>query len=303
MNFYSNGKLLLTGEYLVLDGAKALAIPTKYGQSLEVSSREKKGMHWTSIAHDGSIWFENELNIENLATSYMSEDNLVTRRIFDLLICAKQLNPEFLSENIGLQIKTSLDFNRNWGLGTSSTLINNVAQWANVDAYTLLENTFGGSGYDIACAKHNAPIVFQRVNNKPHSEEVAYNPLFSEQLYFVYLNKKERSDAAVKRYKDISLEKRIAYLKPISQITESILHCESFDLFNELISEHEQLIGDLINELPVKQKLFGDFDGAIKSLGAWGGDFILVSSNENPRDYFESKGYSVVIPFNEMIKK
>jgi hypothetical protein len=27
--FYSNGKLLITGEYLVLDGAKAFALPTK----------------------------------------------------------------------------------------------------------------------------------------------------------------------------------------------------------------------------------------------------------------------------------
>ena len=35
-NFYSNGKLLLTAEYLVLDGAKALALPTKFGQDLEV---------------------------------------------------------------------------------------------------------------------------------------------------------------------------------------------------------------------------------------------------------------------------
>ena len=32
--FYSNGKLLITGEYVVLDGAKALALPTKYGQNL-----------------------------------------------------------------------------------------------------------------------------------------------------------------------------------------------------------------------------------------------------------------------------
>ena len=30
--FYSNGKLLITGEYVVLDGAKALALPTKFGQ-------------------------------------------------------------------------------------------------------------------------------------------------------------------------------------------------------------------------------------------------------------------------------
>lgn len=34
--FYSNGKLLLSGEYAVLDGALSLAVPTKYGQLLSV---------------------------------------------------------------------------------------------------------------------------------------------------------------------------------------------------------------------------------------------------------------------------
>ena len=39
--FYSNGKLLITGEYVVLDGAKALALPTKFGQSLVVKQGPK----------------------------------------------------------------------------------------------------------------------------------------------------------------------------------------------------------------------------------------------------------------------
>ena len=38
--FYSNGKLLITGEYLVLDGARSLAIPTKFGQFLIVEEIE-----------------------------------------------------------------------------------------------------------------------------------------------------------------------------------------------------------------------------------------------------------------------
>lgn len=36
ISFKSNGKLLLTGEYLVLDGAVALALPTKMGQIMTV---------------------------------------------------------------------------------------------------------------------------------------------------------------------------------------------------------------------------------------------------------------------------
>ena len=64
--FYSNGKLLITGEYLVLNGAKALALPTKFGQSLEVSSIEEKKIIWTSLDFDKSIWFETELTFEDI---------------------------------------------------------------------------------------------------------------------------------------------------------------------------------------------------------------------------------------------
>jgi mevalonate kinase len=37
LDFYSHGKLLITSEYAVLDGAKALALPTRLGQKLSVS--------------------------------------------------------------------------------------------------------------------------------------------------------------------------------------------------------------------------------------------------------------------------
>ncbi len=47
--FYSNGKLLLTGEYLVLDGAKALALPTKMGQNLQVVTHDKPTISWKSF--------------------------------------------------------------------------------------------------------------------------------------------------------------------------------------------------------------------------------------------------------------
>ena len=37
--FRSNGKLLVSAEYLVLDGAEALAFPTRLGQTLSVEKR------------------------------------------------------------------------------------------------------------------------------------------------------------------------------------------------------------------------------------------------------------------------
>ena len=55
---------------------------------------------------------------------------------------------------------------------------------------------------------------------------------------------------------------------------------------------------------PVKNKIFPDFWGAIKSLGAWGGDFVLATSSKDEattKDYFNSKGYHTVLLFSELV--
>ena len=64
--FYSNGKLLITGEYVVLDSAKALALPTKFGQSLVVKSGENQQIKWASFDSDKSIWFEDIISFEEI---------------------------------------------------------------------------------------------------------------------------------------------------------------------------------------------------------------------------------------------
>ena len=51
----------------------------------------------------------------------------------------------------------------------------------------------------------------------------------------------------------------------------------------------------------VQEVLFSDFKGIVKSLGAWGGDFVMVISKENPTDYFKERGFTVVVPYNDMI--
>ena len=56
-SFFSHGKLLLTGEYLVLDGAKALAIPTQQGQEMSVEILPGSGnIYWTAKDINGNIW-------------------------------------------------------------------------------------------------------------------------------------------------------------------------------------------------------------------------------------------------------
>ena len=115
-----------------------------------------------------------------------AKDDTVSNTLLKLLITCKNFNPEFLDDNKGYLVISRLDFPNDWGLGSSSTLINNLANWAQVDAYQLLKTSFGGSGYDIACAQHQAPITYQLIGEQPHVESVAFQPEFSEHLYFVH---------------------------------------------------------------------------------------------------------------------
>ncbi|MDH3381616.1 MAG: GYDIA family GHMP kinase [Flavobacteriaceae bacterium] len=307
MNFYSNGKLLLTGEYVVLDGVKALAIPTQYGQSLQVVSLDEPIIHWKSLDEKGKVWFDCTLESKTLKlinSSFYSlregvQEN-TAETLQSILMEAQKLTPSFLNKKIGFSVVTKLTFPTNWGLGSSSTLINNIANWANVDAHELLKRTFGGSGYDIACAQHNTPIIYQLKDNTPIINKIDFNPVFKNQLFFVHLNKKQNSRKGIERYKKNrgNIKSEIA---DISLITDEIIKTSNLNEFENLIARHEQIISNIIRLRPIQQSLFKDYFGQIKSLGAWGGDFILATGNENTPQYFIKKGFETIIPFQQMI--
>jgi len=297
--FYSNGKLLITGEYAVLDGAKSLAIPTKYGQSLTVIDTETKTISWTSLNEKGSIWFEADYNLESM-TEISSSNSEISKALHKTLIEAQKLNPHFLTDGLGYTIESKLTFPKDWGLGSSSTLINNIAQWANINPYQLLENTFGGSGYDIACAQHNTPIIYQLENRKPSVEEVNFNPEFKGQLFFIHLNKKQNSREGISQYRQLNFNTE-ELINSIGDITSKMVSCHDLVTFETLMDQHETILSKTLKTPTVKKSLFNDYAGSIKSLGAWGGDFILATGDKTSMAYFKQKGYSTIIPYSEMI--
>lgn len=297
--YYSNGKLLLSGEYAVLDGALAWAIPTKFGQYLRLSTNSTSHLSWKSLDEKGDIWFEGTYELNTLK-EIKSSDRAISDALQNILIQAKQLSSDFLSDADGYSIETELTFPRDWGLGSSSTLINNIAQWANVNAYELLANTFGGSGYDIACAAYNLPILYTNRDNKTVVTEIEQEPTYTNSLYFVYLNKKKNSREGIKAYRKREIDKSL-FVKQISALTIRMISSTTLSQFEKLVYAHEELTSNALNLPTVKAEFFSDFKGAIKSLGAWGGDFILATGDLNTSDYFENKGYPIVIPFQEMI--
>ena len=303
--YYSNGKLLITGEYLVLDGAQSLAVPTLYGQSLSVKETQDRLLTWKSLDEKGKPWFESVYELgefgpvsKNTLPEEASDTSVTLKKI---LSEARKLNPSFLAATQGYEITTALNFPREWGLGSSSTLINNIAQWAQIDAYALLWNAFSGSGYDIACAQNNSPITYQLKNTKPIVQTADFNPSFKNDLYFVYLNQKQNSREGIAHYREKDFNS-FTQISQISSITQRILTCTRLSQFDKLIKKHEFILSEILGMPPVKERLFPDFKGAIKSLGAWGGDFILVTGNKTAPDYFKEKGYAIVIPYSKMVK-
>lgn len=298
--YYSNGKLLITGEYVVLDGALSFALPTQLGQSLSVTPIETHEIQWQSFDEKGQVWYKEEFNLIDGLLTPKTQANEFSERLISIFKAIKSLHPDFLGKDSGYRIETHLDFNKAWGLGTSSTLITNLANWAKVDAYALLGLTFGGSGYDIACAQHHSPLTYQLINNTPDVKPVTFNPEFKNHLYFVYLNAKQNSRDAIAQYKmkqPISEET----ISDISTISKALIAAPDLTTFQELMNSHEAIISKIVDITPVKASHFPDFKGAIKSLGAWGGDFVLVASEENPETYFNRKGYSTIIPYSNLI--
>lgn len=299
--FYSNGKLLITGEYLVLDGAKAFALPTKFGQNLIVEKGSNKEFYWKSYDSDSSIWFEDTILFTEITTAEKTEEDSIRATLIKILREAYLLNTDYITQSNGFKITTQLSFPRNWGLGTSSTLINNIAQWLEVDAFILLNNSFGGSGYDIACAQNSNPIVYMLDHGKPIVEKVVFDPVFTSNIYFVYLNKKQSSKTAIAAYHRNKKNNLTETIAKIDCITQEILIASTVQSFAKAITKHELEISAIIETPTVKDTLFPDFSGTIKSLGAWGGDFVMVVATENPIEYFISKGYDIIIPYDEMI--
>lgn len=298
--YRANGKLLLTGEYLVLHGAKAIALPLQVGQHMRVSEGNNFDLVRWEALYEGEVWFSCWLSPEDFSviSATHPEKAETLSRIFRTL---GKLNPRF-SLQAGTWLSTTLEANPEWGFGSSSTLISLLSQWAGADPFALNELVFNGSGFDIACATADGPVFY--VRNQP-VKPISLNYPFAGQLFLVYSGQKKRTADEVGKF--LKNKKVSAYLvDEVSALSDEFWSCTNQEIFNKLIGCHEQLTGSLIGQRPVREQFFADFEGEIKSLGAWGGDFYLVSTAlpfPQVKKYFENKGLSTVFRWDNLILK
>ncbi|TDM00035.1 MAG: GHMP kinase [Flavobacteriaceae bacterium] len=296
--YYSHGKLLLFGEYLVLYGAKALALPCKYGQSLEVEQTLGEGiLSWKAFKINEKSWFTCKIDLKS-DLILESSDPSKSERLLGLFRAAKSLGASFCNQS-NYHCVTRLEFPTLWGLGTSSTLVYNLSSWLKVDPYQLLSLSFGGSGYDIACAKHSSPIYYALDSQKkPLVSQASFAPKFSDRIFFVYLNQKRNSQQAISEFlKETPASKEI--LEDFSSMAEKACLCQTLEEFETLIEDSESKMSKILKTQTIKEKWFSNYNGSIKSLGAWGGDFILVTGED--KNYFVSKGYKTILDYNQLI--
>jgi mevalonate kinase len=296
---FSPGKFLFTSEYVVLDGALAFAVPTKLGQEFFFEETEdgKSLISWNAF-HRNNFWLNIEINYRNwkiLGTNLPESAEFLLK----VLKQVQKLSEIKFKGNNSYHLKTNLQFPPDFGLGSSSTLMNNFAQWAEIDPFLLNELCLGGSGYDIAVAKEKSEILYQNTENGRVFEKINFNPDFKNELIFIHLNEKQNSREGIMLYR--SKNKSQNLIDQFSAITRDIVSCQNLENFSHLMNIHEQKLSDFLGIEKVKDKYFENCPAFVKSLGAWGGDFVMSRKFSGFQDYFSERGFSSVFLWNELI--
>lgn len=293
---------MLSGAYFALEGAKVVALPTNLGQSLQIDAGTESGLLWSAQLPGGETWLSLHASLPGLDILETSNEQLC-ENLVKYLKAAKTLNANFLKDETAILATTRLEFDRSWGLGSSSTLISLIAQWAGVNAFQLMAMTTNGSGYDVACATADGPILYHNHTGGRHVEQVTLNPAFKDQLLFIHLGQKQDTAEAISYFRAQSGNWQ-QEIEQVNYISEQLVSTSTLADWQDLFRQEEDLISKALDMLKVKDRLFADFPGVVKSLGAWGGDFVLAladQTQQETRQYFLDKGYHTMLAWDELI--
>ena len=297
---YASGNLMIAGEYFVLKGATALAVPLKYGQQMDVTAGEgdQDFIHWKAY-ETGKLWFEARFR-QDMLHIIETSDPEIAGRLQRILHAIQLLKNELLP--VPCLITCHIRFPVSWGWGSSSSLIANLARWAEVDPFELHDMVSEGSGYDVAASLSPGPLLFRKTESRMETMPVNFRPPFRDSIHFVYLGNKLSSSESIRQHRAL-MEKGTAAIPEIDRLTHVIAAEQEIDRFTTALKRHETLLSEALHLEPVGKR-FVDFDGAVKSLGAWGGDFAMAVSSRSKEyvaEYFRGKGLRILFQFNDII--
>lgn len=291
------GKLLLSGEYVVLRGVTALAVPTRAGQELRLSpapSGQACFLHWVAYDQAGESWLDIQFG-PRLEVKKAS-DIQVAKQLQILLRFAARYGT-FPQEPFRAQ--THLGFDRSWGLGSSSTLVALIARFTHCDAMALHRHAYPGSGYDVATAMEAQALKYKLKKGQPQWRPFP-PPAVWHDTFLVYRGRKQDSQAEVARFEDTHVPTSI--LERLNEISLGLTGQMKITQLAAVLQEHETLLSQLLKRKPV-QADYPNCPAQLKSLGAWGGDFMWAvphshSEKEAVQRYFEPLPEVDIFPFS-----
>ncbi len=291
MQFQAHGKLLLSAEYMVMHGAKALAVPLQKGQTLNLTQSESRQIFSWKAYFNEVLWFEATFHPATLKVLDTSDEEIALRLKRMLQACI-EIMPSFQESLFRKDAVTKLDFSPDYGFGSSSTLISLLAEWAEVNPLDLHFMVSEGSGYDVACALADGPITYKLRDHLPQYQHIPFHPSFHEHIWFAWLGKKQATESHLQEIAH-KIKPGFETIYKFSELTRAMIEAPTLVEFRRVMELHEEELSRILGMERVSFA-YKDLPGSIKSLGAWGGDFVMIATEvdrEILKEYLQTKRY------------
>lgn len=284
-SFYAPGKVLLNGEYTVLVGFEGMALPAKCGQWLDTwvfntPNGKVDTLYYQALDENELPWFQLEVSLdEMLPSSEISADDKPVAEVFLKLL--NLVADSFFESGKSIRLVTRLEFNRNSGLGSSSTFVALMSQFFGLNPQEVQAQLFGGSGYDVAIAQVQKPLIFWKNEQGAHFRPWKLSSSLTQQWNIVFWGEKVNSRTSSANVKNTleQLSQDTAYKMQLEKILSLTRDAQDIPTLETSLEMMQMFLSQLL-EMDTPYQTLGIkpvSQGLCKWLGAWGGDMLLVN--------------------------
>ncbi len=287
------GKVVLWGEYAVLDGSPAaVAAIDRYAKSRLIIKSENHDAGW-AIQSTGVTNLNLVETIEELSTNPLYQDHIISHILLEL---AKVIDWSMLEQNLFVQLDTT-DFEENQkklGIGSSAAIcVSTYAAFCKLadikpslaTALSIHQNLQNntGSGLDISAAWYGGILKFQSGLSEP------FKLLESGDWRFFYSGRPSKTQSQLVKFRSWLETSPVEPLSNLKSASSRLFECQSgseivkympayADALREL--DRRGNLGIYSSEHDIMHKLASETKVAYKPCGAGGGDLGAAISDD-----------------------
>lgn len=302
---------MLCGEYAVIIGVEALALPVSLGQWMYVWEFDSPGggdrLIWEAKEKDGSTWLNESfaLPLETMeAETEKSSERDRSREVLHSML--SMVAEGFWKTGKSYRIETQLEFDRSSGLGSSSTMVANFARFAGLDAQKVQQKVLCGSGYDVAVAELGKGLAFWKNAEVANWDAWKLSADLTSKWKIVFLGKKQNSRNALADVKGklMEIEKDDFLMHQLQQVCAAVKMANQVPMLEAGLEMWQAILAMSLGlETPYQHFKFQPTKGGLcKWLGAWGGDMLLINDVFEESEREALKKYKIV-DWNQLVLK